>query len=124
MTFPFFNIGVLTLFEYRRIILVDQKTNRRAKMNQTYTEETHRSELTGKNYKLAVRIVMDGQYYRKIEGLVNGKRSLLDMPVWYENVQNASWSMMRDLEYFVNGKHHPTHYNEFPEIQSLLQKAI
>ena len=70
---------------------------------------------TGKSHRVEVK-------YRKsthpewgevwdVIGVVDGEEILLDYP--FSTLREAKkqyWRMIRDLEYWLQGKHHPTHY--------------
>jgi hypothetical protein len=91
------------------------------------TMENYRSNLTNRLYSIDVRVLpyvnpdtdVKSDLYVMVEGYVNGKGQLLDMPVSRERIAEACHSMIASLESFLDGSHNITHYHDFPEFSQL-----
>jgi hypothetical protein len=90
------------------------------------TPTTYRSHLTGKTYRVETvtrpYVNPDTDHadpnWRKVEGMINGQGYLLDTLVFNgaEDLRKAHRSMEAAIESYLEGKNHPTHYPDFPEI--------
>jgi hypothetical protein len=89
--------------------------------------ENYRSNLTNRLYSIDVRILpyvdpdtgIKSDLYVMIQGCINGKSELLDLPVSRERIAEACHNMIRSLESFLDGSHNITHYHDFPEFSQL-----
>jgi hypothetical protein len=73
---------------------------------------------TGKNHKVVIEVASYSgdcgidPNYRAIVARIDGLPTLRDHPVFnsHADLSSACFRMERAVEYYLDGKHHPTHY--------------